>query len=129
MSTVPAVSDRLPVFPWDRLEPYKATAAAHPDGLVDLSVGTPVDPVPALVRQALTAAIFRESTTIGVRYRETSRECLEREVRTALVMSEGSYSIFFDSVPSLFFLGLAVLVIGTQALGTFRTRKAQQQEA
>ena len=36
-----AVSDRLPAFPWDKLEPYKATAAAHPDGIVDLSVGTP----------------------------------------------------------------------------------------
>ncbi|MCT2591928.1 succinyldiaminopimelate transaminase [Streptomyces sp. N2-109] len=52
----PAVSARLPVFPWDRLEPFKATAAAHPDGIVDLSVGTPVDPVPELVRQALTDA-------------------------------------------------------------------------
>ncbi|GHG57764.1 succinyldiaminopimelate transaminase [Streptomyces griseocarneus] len=51
-----AVSSRLPVFPWDRLEPYKATAAAHPDGIVDLSVGTPVDPVPAVIRQALADA-------------------------------------------------------------------------
>ncbi|WP_030772867.1 succinyldiaminopimelate transaminase [Streptomyces sp. NRRL F-2664] len=51
-----AVSDRLPAFPWDKLEPYKKTAAAHPDGIVDLSVGTPVDPVPAVVRQALTDA-------------------------------------------------------------------------
>ncbi|MFI1964005.1 succinyldiaminopimelate transaminase [Streptomyces pathocidini] len=51
-----AVSARLPVFPWDRLEPYKATAAAHPDGIVDLSVGTPVDPVPELVQAALSAA-------------------------------------------------------------------------
>ncbi|MFI9719080.1 succinyldiaminopimelate transaminase [Streptomyces sp. NPDC052396] len=50
------VSSRLPVFPWDRLEPYKATAAAHPDGIVDLSVGTPVDPVPAVVQRALAAA-------------------------------------------------------------------------
>ena len=50
------VSDRLPAFPWDRLEPYKATAAAHADGIVDLSVGTPVDPVPELIRQALTDA-------------------------------------------------------------------------
>ncbi|MFH8365762.1 succinyldiaminopimelate transaminase [Streptomyces sp. NPDC018031] len=53
---MPAVSARLPVFPWDRLEPYKATAAAHPDGIVDLSVGTPVDPVPELVQAALSAA-------------------------------------------------------------------------
>ncbi|QDY81233.1 succinyldiaminopimelate transaminase [Streptomyces qinzhouensis] len=50
------MSSRLPVFPWDRLEPYKATAAAHPDGIVDLSVGTPVDPVPGLIREALVAA-------------------------------------------------------------------------
>ncbi|MCL6739077.1 bifunctional succinyldiaminopimelate transaminase/glutamate-prephenate aminotransferase [Streptomyces neyagawaensis] len=51
-----AVSDRLPTFPWDKLEPYKATAAAHPGGIVDLSVGTPVDPVPELVQKALVAA-------------------------------------------------------------------------
>ncbi|MFD9909861.1 bifunctional succinyldiaminopimelate transaminase/glutamate-prephenate aminotransferase [Streptomyces sp. NPDC059063] len=51
-----AVSDRLPTFPWDKLEPYKATAAAHPDGIVDLSVGTPVDPVPELIQKALIAA-------------------------------------------------------------------------
>jgi len=51
-----SISDRLPVFPWDRLEPYKAAAAAHQDGVVDLSVGTPVDPVPDVIRQALAAA-------------------------------------------------------------------------
>lgn len=51
-----AVSERLPTFPWDRLEPYKKTAAAHPDGIVDLSVGTPVDPVPELIQKALTDA-------------------------------------------------------------------------
>lgn len=51
-----AVSARLPVFPWDKLEPYKKTAAAHPDGIVDLSVGTPVDPVPQLIQDALVAA-------------------------------------------------------------------------
>ncbi len=50
------VSARLPEFPWDRLDGAKATAAAHPDGLVDLSVGTPVDPTPDIVRDALAAA-------------------------------------------------------------------------
>ncbi|MFF0296897.1 succinyldiaminopimelate transaminase [Kitasatospora sp. NPDC004614] len=49
------VSDRLPVFPWDKLEPYKRTAESHPDGLCDFSVGTPVDPVPELIQQALAA--------------------------------------------------------------------------
>lgn len=46
----------LPDFPWDSLAPYRARAAAHPDGLVDLSVGTPVDPTPAVIRDALAAA-------------------------------------------------------------------------
>jgi succinyldiaminopimelate transaminase len=46
----------LPDFPWDRLVPFAEKARAHPDGIVDLSVGTPVDPTPDLVRQALAAA-------------------------------------------------------------------------
>lgn len=50
------LSAALPDFPWDLLEPAKAKAAAHPDGIVDLSVGTPVDPVPPLVRAALADA-------------------------------------------------------------------------
>ena len=42
------VSARLPDFPWDRLDrPRAVRAAQHPDGLVDLSIGTPVDPAPA----------------------------------------------------------------------------------
>lgn len=51
-----AVSARLPVFPWDTLADATAQAAAHPDGIVDLSVGTPVDPVAPLIRDALAAA-------------------------------------------------------------------------
>ncbi len=46
----------LPDYPWDLLEPAKAVASAHPDGLIDLSMGTPVDPVPPLVQAALCAA-------------------------------------------------------------------------
>jgi succinyldiaminopimelate transaminase len=50
------LSSKLPDFPWDLLEPAKARAAAHPGGLVDLSIGTPVDPVPAFIRAALAGA-------------------------------------------------------------------------
>jgi succinyldiaminopimelate transaminase len=38
------------------LAPYQARARAHPDGVVDLSIGTPVDPTPAVIQQALAAA-------------------------------------------------------------------------
>lgn len=50
------VSASLPVFPWDTLAGAAATARAHPGGIVDLSVGTPVDPVAPLIRQALADA-------------------------------------------------------------------------
>jgi succinyldiaminopimelate transaminase len=50
------VSSRLPDFPWDLLVPYGDRAREHPDGIVDLSVGTPVDPTPEVVQTALRAA-------------------------------------------------------------------------
>ena len=46
----------LPDFPWDTLVPYGDRARAHADGIVDLSVGSPVDPTPAFIRDALAAA-------------------------------------------------------------------------
>ncbi|MFN3867147.1 MAG: succinyldiaminopimelate transaminase [Demequina sp.] len=46
----------LPDFPWDALSPFRERARAHPDGVVDLSVGTPVDPTPELIRRALSDA-------------------------------------------------------------------------
>src|SRR4051795_13775706 len=50
------IVSKLPDFPWDRLAPAGQRARGHPDGIVDLSVGTPVDPTPAVVRAALSAA-------------------------------------------------------------------------
>lgn len=46
----------LPDFPWDTLTPFTQRARAYPGGIVDLSVGTPVDPTPEVVREALAAA-------------------------------------------------------------------------
>jgi succinyldiaminopimelate transaminase len=50
------VANTLPDFPWDRLIPFRERAAQHPDGVVDLAVGSPVDPTPDIVRAALAAA-------------------------------------------------------------------------
>ena len=46
----------LPDFPWDSLLAAKQVAQAHPGGIVDLSVGTPVDPVPDFIQRALAEA-------------------------------------------------------------------------
>ena len=43
-------------YPWDTLGDIVGLARSHPQGLVDLSIGTPVDPTPDVVRQALSAA-------------------------------------------------------------------------
>jgi succinyldiaminopimelate transaminase len=47
---------RLPEYPWDELAPLREKARAFPGGAVDLSIGTPVDPVPPLIQDALAAA-------------------------------------------------------------------------
>ena len=59
--------DALPDFPWDSLGPARERAAAHPGGIVDMSVGTPVDPTPSIVQEALAAATNRPGypVTIG----------------------------------------------------------------
>jgi succinyldiaminopimelate transaminase len=45
--------EKLPDFPWDALSPYSEIARQHPDGSIDLSQGTPVDPTPQLIQSAL----------------------------------------------------------------------------
>jgi len=61
------VRGELPDYPWDLMGPYRDRAATHPDGLVDLSIGSPVDPTPVLVRDALAAATDAHAypTTVG----------------------------------------------------------------
>src|SRR5947208_16006783 len=45
-----------PPYPHDRLGTVRAVAAAVPGGMVDASVGTPVDPMPDVVLRALADA-------------------------------------------------------------------------
>jgi len=47
---------QLPDFPWDALAPYGDIARSHPQGFIDLSQGTPVDPTPEFIQQ-----VFREA--------------------------------------------------------------------
>ncbi len=66
------LADALPDFPWDTLAAAKAVATSHSGGLVDLSVGTPVDPTPqigidALVRTANSPGYPLTSGTVDLR--------------------------------------------------------------
>jgi succinyldiaminopimelate transaminase len=77
----------LPDFPWDQLEPAKARATAHPDGLVDLSIGTPVDPVPGVIQAALGAAANTPGyplTAGSPRLRQALRDYLRRQTGAEL---------------------------------------------
>ncbi|MBA3527965.1 MAG: succinyldiaminopimelate transaminase [Propionibacteriaceae bacterium] len=63
----------LPDFPWDTLAAPKAVAEAYPGGIVDLSIGTPVDPTPDIAAKALV----RSANSPG--YPQTSGTATLRE--------------------------------------------------
>ena len=46
----------LPDFPWDSLESHRERASAHPEGLIDLSIGSPIDSTPTVATKALQDA-------------------------------------------------------------------------
>jgi succinyldiaminopimelate transaminase len=80
-----------PPYPQDRLSALKETADALPGGVVDASVGTPVDPMPEVVVHALEAAI-RGSTgyppSIGsLEYRHAAAEWIARRFDVAVALS------------------------------------------
>ena len=81
--TRPPVSARLPDFPWDHLTAHAQRARAHPDGIVDLSVGTPVDPTPELVQAALRAAADAPGYPLTAGRPETRQACLDWLARRA----------------------------------------------
>ncbi len=57
---------KLPDFPWDALAPYGAIAKKHPQGAIDLSVGTPVDPTPEFIQKAFQEAANSPSYPVTV---------------------------------------------------------------
>lgn len=71
----------LPEYPWKKLKPYEEIAKSYPDGIVDLSVGSPVDPTPAVIQDALiraTNAPGYPSTAGSVELREAIVEWFAR---------------------------------------------------
>ncbi|MFA5884724.1 MAG: aminotransferase class I/II-fold pyridoxal phosphate-dependent enzyme, partial [Acidimicrobiia bacterium] len=71
-----------PPYPQDRLASLKAIADARPGGVVDASIGTPVDPMPEVAVQALieaTRAATGYPPSIGSPgYREAAAAWIDR---------------------------------------------------
>lgn len=114
----PRVSARLPDFPWDTIAPAKRRAAQHPDGLVDLSIGTPVDPTPAVAREALASAANAPGypTVLGpVAVRQAAADWMERRLGVrvaadAVLMTVGSKELIAN-LPAQYGLGPADTVV------------------
>lgn len=98
----------LPVFPWDTLADARARASAHADGLVDLTVGTPVDPVAPVIRRALAADSAEPGypTTAG-------RPGLRRAAADALARRYGVTGLHPDAI--LPAIGTKELIAGLPA--------------
>ncbi len=75
--TARSVSAALPDFPWDHLTAYGDRARAHPDGVVDLSVGTPVDPTPDVVQKALADAADSPGYPLTVGHLDTRQAAVD----------------------------------------------------
>lgn len=56
---------------------HAATARSHPDGIVDLSVGTPVDPTPTVVQRALAGAADSPGYPVTIGTVDLRQACLD----------------------------------------------------
>ena len=118
MSRTP-VAAGLPDFPWDSLADVTAKAHSHPDGIVNLSVGTPVDPVDPVIQEALAsvAEVPGYPTTHGtLALREAVAESLDRrynipDVDPAAVLPAIGTKEMIAWLPKLLGLGADDLVV------------------
>jgi succinyldiaminopimelate transaminase len=108
-----AVSNRLPQFPWERLAPAKKQAHRHPQKIVDLSVGSPVDSVPEVIQRALIDAADSPSypTVQGSRQlRESAAGWMARRIAVPHVQAQAVLPVIGTKelvawLPSLLGLG------------------------
>lgn len=101
----------LPDFPWDSLEPYRERAKEHPGGLVDLSVGSPVDDTPAIAQEALAQAANAPTyplTSGSTALRETIANWWQRRRNTGAL----SASSVIPTIGSKEMVGLLPTILG-----------------
>ncbi|MFV0426597.1 MAG: succinyldiaminopimelate transaminase [Beutenbergiaceae bacterium] len=123
MGFVPITQD----YPWDQIAPYIETASTHPDGIVDLSIGTPVDPTPDFIQRALAqhanapgyptvAGTQRLRSAMADWFARRRGVCLTEDAVLATVGSKELVGL----LPSLLGLGQSdVVVVPTTAYPTY----------
>lgn len=119
MTTRRSLAHRLPDFPWDTIADFKATASAHPDGLVNLSVGTPVDDVDPQIRKALSSVseVSGYPTTHGtVSLRQAAVDALSRRYNVTGLACESVVPVVGTKeaiawLPTLLGLGSGDLIV------------------
>ncbi len=105
------VSERLPDFPWDHLTVYGERAREHSEGIVDLSVGTPVDPTPQVARQALSAAADSPGYPVTIGRVETRQAVIDWLSRRFGVLGLGLDAVL-PLIGSKEFIGALPLHLG-----------------
>ena len=112
------LADRLPVFTWDRIAPLAEKASHHLDGAVDLSIGTPVDPVPPVIQAALAEASNSPgypATWGSMRLRSAAAEWMRRSLDVVVspddVLPVIGTKEFIAWLPTLLGLGASDVVL------------------
>lgn len=81
-----------PPYPYERLDRFRPLAAAHEGGVVDLSVGTPCDPPPAVLVDALASSGAERgypASIGGPRLREAAADWMQRRLACERVPDAG----------------------------------------
>lgn len=76
-----------PVYPYERLDPFRSVAAALPGGAVDCSAGTPCDPPPDAVVEALASSGTERGYPLSIgsdAYRRAAAAWLQRRFRVEI---------------------------------------------
>ena len=116
-----AAAHQLPDFPWDSRAAARARAAQHPGGVVDLSIGPPVDDTPALLAEALAGAGNAPGypTALGtVELRTAAAGWLERRLGVRVADPLAADPSVIPTVGSKELVALLPTLLGLRGAGT-----------
>jgi succinyldiaminopimelate transaminase len=111
----------LPDFPWDALVEARGRAARHPGGVVDLSIGTPVDDTPAVLAEALASAGNAPGypTALGTtELRTAAADWLRRRLGVEVADPLGPEPSVVPTIGSKELVALLPTLLGLQGAGT-----------